>query len=206
MYVADGAQGWFRMSAINAPESGLLWSPRAAIAGGTSAVQSVETTPGRFQLLIGPPTDAPGPILVRDATGTVWNDNGSPYPSWNAKGVNLLCSTGQWVEVAHISTKSAAVGARPAISVLLGEIAPTPRRPYHTLNLDSITNDPPDTRRSTTVFSDRYVLAQNGVEANGDCILTKFDYGTQAVGDELLDWGIFASVHDERQEEAAPAK
>ena len=32
MYVADGAVGWFRLSMVNPPESGLLWSPRAAIA------------------------------------------------------------------------------------------------------------------------------------------------------------------------------
>lgn len=53
LIVADGSEGWFRMSPITAPESGFLWSPRAAIAGGTSAVQSVETTPGIKTLLVG---------------------------------------------------------------------------------------------------------------------------------------------------------
>src|SRR5208282_6881134 len=46
MYVADGAVGWFRLSMVAPPESGLLWSPRAAIQGGTSAVQNVEVAPG----------------------------------------------------------------------------------------------------------------------------------------------------------------
>jgi hypothetical protein len=141
-----------------------------------------------------------GPILMRDTTGTVYSDNGTLYPSWDAKGVNLLCSTGQWTEVAHISAKSAAVGARPVVSVLLGEIAPTLERPW--IVLDVTSPDPASTPRSKSVYSDRYALAQNGEAAESDCILTKFDYGLQTVADELLDWGIFATTDDERKEEA----
>ena len=197
MYVADGAIGWFRMAAVNPPESGLIWSPIAAIIPGTSAVQSIETSPGAFNLLIGPQTA--GPILMRDTTGSVWDDNGTAYPSWDAKGVNLLCSTGQWAEVAHISAKSKAVGARPIVSVLLGEIAPSVQRPWNVLDVTS--PDPADTPRSLSVYSDRYGLAQNGVADTSDCILTKFDYGSQAFGDQLLDWGIYATSEDERKEE-----
>ena len=202
MYVADGAVGWFRMSAVSPPESGLLWSPRAAIAGGTSAVQSIETSPGVFTLLIGPPAGTPGPILMRDTTGTAWSDNGVAYDAYDTKGVNLLCSTGQWTEVAHISAKSAAVGARPIVSVLLNEIAPVPTegRSWDILRVTG--PDPVRGRTSKSVYADRYDLAQNGIEDLGDCILTKFDYGTQAVADELLDWGIYASTEEERKEEA----
>jgi hypothetical protein len=197
MYVADGNGHWFRLSAIVSPESGLIWHPIASITGGSSAIQSVETAPGVFDLLIGPGFS--GPILKRDTTGTVWADNGTTYPAWDAKGVNLLCSTGQWAEVAHISAKSTAVGARPIVSVLLGEIAPSTQRPWNVLQVTS--PDPPDTPRSVSVFSDRYALAQNGVADTGDCILTKFDYGAQAYADELLDWGIYATTDDERKEE-----
>jgi hypothetical protein len=208
MYVADGAAGWFRMGIVQPPESGLIWSPRRAIGGGTSAVQSVKTSPGKSQLLIGPAAN--GPILCRDNTGTVWSDPvaGEPtgYPSWDAKGVNRLCSTGQWAEVVHISTKSRAVGARPKISVLLGEIEPSPKRPYRELNLDDKSNDPSKTPRSLSAFSDRYVLKQSGANTLGDCLLTKFDYGSQTVGDRLLDWEIFGRVHEEREEEVAPTR
>lgn len=200
MYVADGAVGWFRMGVVNPPESGLVWSPRRAIVGGTSAVQSIEVSAGVEVVLIGPPSGTPGPILQRDTTGTVRTDNGTAYPAWDAKGVNLLCSTGQWAEVAHISAKSAAVGARPIVSVLLGEIAASTARPWNVLQVTS--NDPPDTPRTLSAYSDRYDLLQNGMETTTDCMLTKFDYGTQAFADELLDWGIFASMHDERKEEA----
>jgi len=39
LYAADGGAGWFRMSLVGPPEQGILWSPRAAILGGTSAVR-----------------------------------------------------------------------------------------------------------------------------------------------------------------------
>lgn len=58
LFVCDGAVGWFRLAPISPPESGYNWSPRAAIVGGTSAVQSVETQPGIKTLLIGPPKPA----------------------------------------------------------------------------------------------------------------------------------------------------
>lgn len=202
MYVSDGTQGWFRMGALMPPESGLIWSPYATLTTPStiSAVQSIETSPGVFNLLIASGSLFSAFIYMRDTTGTVWTDNGNAYPSWDAKGVNLLCATGQWTEVAHISAKSTAVGARPVVSVLLGEIAPSTERPWNVLEVTS--PDPPQTPRSKSVYSDRYALAQNGVADTGDCILTKFDYGTQAVGDELLDWGIFATTEDERKEEA----
>jgi hypothetical protein len=162
-------------------------------------VQSVETAPGVYTLLIGPATS--GPILQRDQTGTVWADNGTAYDAYDTKGVNLLCATGQVTEVAHISAKSAAVGARPTVSVLLGEIAASQSRPFTPLDVTG--PDPATTPRSESVFSDRYDLAQNGVNCLSDCILAKFDYGSQAVADELYDWGIFASTEEERKEEAA---
>lgn len=200
MYVADGAVGWFRMSSIATPESGLLWSPRAGIVGGTSAVQSIETSPGIFNLLIGPETS--GPILARDTTGTVFSDAGTGYEAWDAKGVNLLCPTGQTTEVVHVSTKSAAVGARPAISILMGEIQPTTARPWNPLL--QVDQDPPKpVPKSESVFSDRYKTKINGASFVSDCILVKFDYGAQTVADELMDWGIYATTEDERKEQAA---
>ena len=206
LYVADGAVGWFRMSAVSPPESGLMWHPRRAIVGGTSAVQSVETTPGQTQLLIGPPAGTEGPILCRDDSGEVYSDNGTGYPSFDVKGVTQLCTTGQWAETVHISAKSAAVGKRPIVSVLLGEIQPSVKRPYRALKLDDKSNDPARTPKSQSVYSDRYVLKQSGINTLSDSLLTKFDYGTQTVADELLDWGIYAREHDEREEQVASAK
>ena len=69
LYVADGSVGWFRYSPIASPEAGFIWSPRAVITGGTSAVQGIETQPGVQQLLMGPASS--GPILFRDAQTNV---------------------------------------------------------------------------------------------------------------------------------------
>jgi len=49
-------------------------------------------------------------------------------------------------------------------------------------------------------------MASNGRNNTSDTIMVKFDYGSQTFGDELMDWGIFASTSDERKEEAAPAR
>lgn len=197
MYVSDGEFGWFRMSNAAAPESGLVWSPRAAIVGGTSAVGSVETSPGVFSLLIGPPSGG-GPILQRDQTGTVFTDNGGAYPAWDSKGVTLLCSTGQVAELAWIAAKSLAVGARPVLSLLMNEIKVVPATlPWNVLQATS--EDPADLARSKTAFSDRYSCDQNSFVPKGDCCLIKFDYGTQAFGDKLLDFQIYGSKEDERK-------
>lgn len=196
MYVADGAVGWFRMSSAAPPESGIIWHPRAAIAGGTSAVMSIETAPGVFTLLIGPNTT--GPILQRDQTGTVFSDNGTPYPAWDAKGATLLCSTGEEAELAWIATKSLAVGARPVLGLLMNEIKAVPATlPWNLLQ--PIISDPANLPPSKTAYSDRYGCDQNGFTPRGDCCLIKFDYGSQAFGDKLFDFQIYGAKEDERK-------
>ena len=198
MYVADGAVGWFRMGAVSPPESGLVWSPRAAIAGGTSAVQSVEVSPGVFNLLIGPPTGG-GPILMRDVAQTTWTDNGTAFPAWDAKGVIPLCSTGSVSEVAWIATKSAALGARPVVSVLMGEIAATANTPWTVLQPTA--PDPADQPASQTVYSDRYTAQQGAAVMKSDSVLVKFDYGSQAAADELLEFAIYGAKEEERKQQ-----
>jgi hypothetical protein len=195
MYVADGAVGWFRMAAIAPPENGLVWCPRAAIAGGTSAVQSIETSPGNYDLLIGPASS--GPILKRDTTGAVFGDNGTSYPAWDSKGVVRLCESGQVAEVAHIALKSMATGGpRPSVSILMDEVAPSTDAPWDELAISS--TDPPDLEPSVSMYSDRYQALQNGVTPKGDCLLLKVDYGTNSFGDELLMFSIYGRKQEER--------
>jgi hypothetical protein len=194
LYVADGVVGWFRMSQIQLPESGIVWSTRAAIAGGTSAVQSVETSPGIFQLLIA----QTGKILSRDTTGTVFTDGGTSYPSWDAKGVILLCTTGQVTDISWFATKSLKVGSVPIVSYLMGEIAAGTKSPWITLQPNL--SDPTNLQPSETAWSARYSTQQNGNVPRGDCVLIKFDYGSQAFGDRLLEFAIYGSTEDERKQ------
>src|SRR5208283_4248251 len=155
VYVSDGLVGWFRFSPIASPESGYIWSPRAAIVGGTSAVQAIKTSTGVTQLLIGPPSGG-GPILFRDSTVNAdWTAGAyAAYPAWDVKGNIVLCQSGEVAEIAHVGLKSTAVGSRPSVSLLLGEIAATAVVPFEELAITS--NDPPDLPASQTLFSDRY--------------------------------------------------
>jgi hypothetical protein len=203
MYVADGAVGWFRMSNAAPPENGLIWSPHADIGNGTSAVQSIETAPGVFNVLIGPPAGGTGPVLMRDTTGTAFFDGPNteffpafPYPSWDVKGVTLLCTTGQVSELAWIATKSTATGKRPTVGILMNEIAPTPDRPFTILQATN--QDPANLPASLTAYSDVYNCMQNGAPLKGDCVSLKFDYGLQKFGDELLDFQIYGRKDDFR--------
>jgi len=200
LYVSDGAVGWFRFSPVASPESGYLWSPRAAITSGTSAVQSVETSSGLCQLLIGPPVGG-GPILFRDPTvSTDWSGGQAvAYPSWDVKGNIVLCQSGEVAEIAHVALKSKAVGARPVVSLLLGEISATTATPFDVLSITS--TDPPDLPASTTLYSDRYSALQNGVCPKCENFQLKVDYGTQAYPDELLEFSVYGAKHSERKQQ-----
>lgn len=201
VYVADGAVGWFRFSPVASPESGYLWSPRAAILGGTSAVQSIETSPGVSQLLIGPGAGG-GPILFRDSTvNTDWTSGAATaYEAYDTKGNIVLCPSGEIAELAHVSLTSTAVGNRPTVSLLLGEIAPTLETPFDTLQITD--SDPPaPLPASTTLYSDRYSALQNGVCPKCRHFQFKVDYGAQAAADELLEFSIYGAKHAERKQQ-----
>lgn len=201
VYVSDGAYGWFRYSPVASPESGFLWSPRRVIVGGTSAVQAVETSPGITQLLIGPPTATPGPILFRDSSVNADWSGGAyvAYPSYDVKGNIVLCQSGEVAEIAHIGLKSTAVGARPAVGLLLGEIAATETVPFDWLSVTS--NDPPDLEPSQTLYSDRYTALQNGECPKCDNFQLAVDYGTQNEPDELLMFSVYGAKHAERKQQ-----
>ena len=201
VYVADGTVGWFRFSPVASPESGYLWSPRAAILGGTSAVQSIETSTGVSQLLIGPGI-AGGPILFRDSTvNTDWTTGAATaYPAYDVKGNIVLCPSGEIAELSHVALTSTAVGNRPSVSLLLGEIAPTLETPFDVLQITD--SDPPaPLPASTTLYSDRYSALQNGVCPKCRHFQFKVDYGTQAAADELLEFSIYGAKHAERKQQ-----
>lgn len=73
VYVADGSAGWFRYSPIASPESGFIWSPRAVLECGSSAVQGIEVSPGVMRLLVGPPAGGSGNVSTVAGTNSVVN-------------------------------------------------------------------------------------------------------------------------------------
>lgn len=118
IYVSDYVGSWWRMLPTPSPETGNTWCPRASIAGGFSAVQSVETTPGNRDLLVGPAVS--GPILKRDFS--VNSDNGVAYQAYAVIGSIVFAQPGQLAMIESITTDSQAVGTPPTLAVQLDEI------------------------------------------------------------------------------------
>lgn len=196
IYVADGVVGWFRYSPVAAPESGYLWSPRAAIVGGTSAVQSIETEIGVQTLLVGPQAD--GPILMRDET--VFTDNEEDYTAcYVTIGSVVLCEPGEIAEVAFVTLDSLRIGSQPQVGMLYGEISSTATIPFDMMDPTDV--DPPDLPPSETLFNDRYMTMHDGICPKCRHCQVMISWPAQQVGDELLAHAIYGAKYAERKEE-----
>lgn len=156
LYVSDYSGSWWRLCPTPAPETGLTWSPRAAITGGFSAVQSIETVPGTHSLLIGPGPSG-GPILERNSN--VYSDNGVSYGAYATFGSIVLAQPGQVAEIKFMSTDSTAAGSPLSLSVQTDEIGPSTDGYFYTL-ISSIP-DPPKLAASVTLVSQRFYVSQN---------------------------------------------
>jgi hypothetical protein len=128
-FLSDGTTGWYRIGVTPSPEQGVTISPFATIVGGAQAVQSIETSPGVHQLLIGSPTS--GPILARNLTQ--FQDNGNNYTWYATVGSIVLVNPGQLAEVAFITTEANAVGTPPSVGVILDEAFPTYTGPFENI-------------------------------------------------------------------------
>jgi hypothetical protein len=190
LYVSDAATGWFRMAPTSAPESGIIWSPRAVIAAGCKAVQSVETSPGINQLLVGPGV-TPGPILKRDAT--VNRDNGVAFSAFATIGSITLAEPGELAELLFITLDSMKVGKRPTLGLLLGEISGTFSKAYRSRQ------DPPLLPPSSTIYNDRYYMAQNQQPTYCRHFQLKISWAAEDAHNELLAYTIFGAIHHEMQ-------
>jgi hypothetical protein len=196
IYVADGAVGWLRLSPVSAPESGMLWSPRAAIAGGTSAVQAVETAPGLKSLLIGPPSS--GPILLRDLATNA--DDGTSYANTYATVGNIqLCQPSEIAEVAFASLYSIKTGTAPTCGFLFDEIAVSAQVPVFDM-LNATSYEPPELggAPSNTLYQQRFVLLQNGECPKCQHVQFMIQWAAENYPNELLGHTIFGAKHQER--------
>lgn len=188
LYVADGATGWYRMAATTAPESGFSWSTKANLIGAHSAVQSIEISPGVNRLLIGP-GPAGGPILFRDQTART--DNGTPYPANTTLGSIVLAHPGQLAGLAFITLESLLIGSKPALSVLIGEIAGT----FEPLNRTR--QDPTNLPPSSSLYSDRYHFMQNQTPVWCRHFQMDIAWPAEDAANELLTFTIFGQTWNE---------
>lgn len=193
VYVSDNATGWFRMYPTPAPESGLTWAPFAELQGGCSMVQSVETTPGTHDLLVGPSTS--GPILKRDRS--VQTDNGTAYPANFTIGSIVLAQPGQLAEIAFITTDSIKIGTAPDLYVQLDEISPFSSGHFDLLSHTDAVNDPPQLSASDSMFSQRYWLSNTHKPALGRSLQIRVDWGIDSVQNELLSLTLYGGFSQE---------
>lgn len=192
LYISDFETGWYRLSAVSAPETGFFWSPKAKIVGGISSISSVTTAPGIHSLLIGPKTN--GPILERD--NTVHTDNLATYSSWAVVGNLVLAHPGSMSTIRFIALEALKVGKKPSIGLLFDEFLGQPTTPPFSV-LKNPTNDPPKLNASNTLYSLRYWLYEDKSPFWGKSVLVKFDFGDDEAANEICSFSIYGGVLSE---------
>ena len=185
LYVSDAATGWYRLSTIAAPESGQAWSPQAVLAGGVSAIASVEVAPGQKRLLAASGTTT----LMRDLS--VWADNGTAYPATAVIGSIVLAQPGEIAGVEFITCDTTAAGSRPQIGLLFGEISGT------FAFLSPTRQDPTLLPPSTTIRGDRYYMPQVGRPAWCRHLQLQVAWPAEAAANELLTYTLYGDIKQE---------
>jgi hypothetical protein len=196
LFISNGSSEWYRCDVSPSPDNfGEVFSPKATIAGGFKAIQSVEVSPGVRKLLIGPASA--GTILARDSSFTTFTDNGSAYSSWFTIGALVLAYAGQMCELNFLEFDFIKVGSQPTVSVLLDEF-PGGSPTFETIS-NSFVTDPPKmygpTATPSTLWMNRYYFGQttpgntNQVPLPAWCkfLFCKVDFGnTDTVMNEAL--------------------
>lgn len=186
LYVSDSQGTWWRLCPTPAPEQGLTWSPKAQPIGGFSCVQSCETVPGTYDLLVAPKTS--GPILKRDSS--VYSDNGSAYNAWLILGSLVLAQPGQHALVDFFTTDAWKRGSALTLAIQLDEIAPVGSGYFETLNsLDGSGNiipDPPTLVEPNSIYAQRFYVSQTQQPAWCRHLQVQVNFGTDTVKNELL--------------------
>ena len=192
LFVSDGSTGWFRLSPTPAPESGMTWSPFAQIAGGCSAVQSVEVSPGIHNLLIGPKTS--GPILKRDTS--VWSDNGTAYNAYATLGSIVPAQPGQFAMLEFVTTDSINIGTPLTLAIQLDEIGPPSLGLFESLT--AYTHDPTQLPNTVTLNQQRFYISQTQKPAICRSFQVMINFGTDTAQNELLNLCVFGGFAQEK--------
>lgn len=189
-FITNGSNSWLNYMPTPPPETGYLWNPPATVVSspGIVAVQSIETSPGLFNLLLGPSTS--GPILKRDTS--VFTDNASSYNSFTIIGSVVLAHHGQMAGVAFIGLDAIRTGTQPGVSVLFDEFQGMAGSPSFTA-ITSPVNDPPNFPASATIFNSRYWVIQSGTVCYCRHMQLEFSFGTDTVQNELLSFTIYGT-------------
>jgi hypothetical protein len=191
-FLSDGSTGWYRVSVTPSPETGVTISPFATITGGCKAVTSIETSPGKHQLLVGPTSS--GPILARNLTN--FQDNTSTYSWFAVMGSLVLANPGQFAEIPFITTDSAAVGTPLAMSVILDEALPIYTGAFE--SLPQFVEDPPTLPTSTSIFAQRFYLDQTQEPAVCRSMQIRYDFPAENAKNEVWAMSVYGAVRSEQ--------
>lgn len=192
LYVSDFSGNWWRMLPTPSPESGTTWCPLATIANGFSAVQSVETTPGTHNLLIGPASS--GPILMRSQN--TFTDNNVAYNAYGIIGSLVVAQPGQIAMVECITTDSVAIGDPISLAIQLDEIAPLSSGFFEPL-LD-FSQDPTELAPSISTYAQRFYLSQTQRPAECRHFQLQINFGANLVKNELLSLSVFGGFEQSK--------
>lgn len=187
VYVADGVTGWYRMNPTSAPETGVTWSPFATILGGVGCVQSVETAPGVWNLLMY--STGTGQIWKRDLTSFL--DGVTPYSWFATIGSIVLAQPGELAEISFFQTECTVGGSHPTLSVLLNEVSGTFEFLPSSVNASVL---PP----STSLYTDWFYLTQGAQPAICRHLQLKVSFPAENFQNELLTYTIFGRHLSER--------
>ena len=197
LFVSDGSTGYYNMINSISPEAPTaVWSPKREIIGGCSAVKAVETSPGNYQLLVGPGTKG-GPILYRDITSAT--DNGQEYNAWAIFGSNVLCHPGQVAEIGFVHIEAPRYGIAPQVAVLLDEISGYPNCTQFLL-LPYTETDPIRLDEPASIYSNRHYLSQTEEPQWCRHLQIQISFGKSSILDEVLTFSIYGAIHLERSE------
>jgi hypothetical protein len=196
-YTVSSAGWWYRMNPTPAPENGVMWSPIGVSQVGFSAMQSVETSPGVHQLLMGPPAGGAGPILMRNTS--TFADNGTPYPAYADIGSVVLAHPGQVALLDFLSTYCVAAGSRPTVSVLLGEIGGHAEMLIKGGTLSIAVPEPPENgpAEATTIYNDRWWMSATQQSALCQHLQIEIAWPAENEPNELLSYALFGAHYQE---------
>jgi hypothetical protein len=187
VFLADGITGFYRMNpyTVGGISTDPTWSPFAAITNGCTMVESVETSPGIRQLLVGP--TGSGKLLYRDLT--VFTDNGTPYDAFFTVGSLILCKPGQIAALRFFEGdfSSSVTSSTMTVKYLLNEISGS----FSTM-LGPPVNDPPgiygDVFAPTSYSPLRYYFASNASLALARHMQLTVDFGATSTNDQIFNF------------------
>lgn len=197
---------WVRNNPAQIPGSYLgpeaTWSPRAYPVGGVQMVQSLETSPGIRQLLVGSPNGG-NQIMVRNLN--VFTDNGTEYDAWWLMGSIVLCNPGQ-IGILRFIEGDFSANANVTMSYLLNEIEGVypgnPGTDFTTMPDNLKLFDPPqlygNTLAPTSYSPFRWYFSSTGSLARARHLQIYCSYGMSSLQDEVMSISINGALMQEK--------